>query len=168
MRTIETTDQRNGYPSNLRNVVTEFANFQEAEQFCRENEGYRLELITWRDGQQLPYRTGDPVHAPLERTAENYGCGFDVAPDYTDEDNYMAAVRNEAYVAESQEDFAERLEKLDEIREKQEEIKDDDKCLDDYLFITYKGKFSEMEERYYVYGYDADQEQYNAIAAVRR
>ena len=166
MRTIETTDQRNGYPSNLRYAVTDFETFDEAEQFVRENKGYRLELIIWNEGQQLPYRTGDPVHEPLERTEEDYGCGFGVAPDYTDEDTYMDAVRREAYVSDTQEEFAERLGNLNEIREVQESTKDDGVSLDDYLFVTYRGRLAMTECRYYLYG-EVDG-LYRAVAAVRQ
>lgn len=66
-RAVETTSQRNGYPSNIKIAYTDFETFEDAVQFAEAND-MDLTVIQARDGQQLYYRTNDRVYDAFDMT----------------------------------------------------------------------------------------------------
>lgn len=58
---IETTSERNGYPSNLRKAIIGFDSFEQAQELA-ERYGLKVQEFERRDGWQLWYRTGDTVY----------------------------------------------------------------------------------------------------------
>lgn len=81
---VSTTDKRDGYPSHVKRVLTDFYNFDEAREVA---EKYDLELI-WidrRDGWQL-YHRGDKAYAPLVISSERYGDNYNI---FYDEDDWL-------------------------------------------------------------------------------
>lgn len=79
---VSTTDKRDGYPSHVKRVLTDFYTFDEAREVA---EKYDLELI-WidrRDGWQL-YHRGDKAYAPLVISSERYGDNYNIFYDEYD------------------------------------------------------------------------------------
>lgn len=66
---VETTDQRNGYPSNINGAIIGFKSFDEAQAIA-DKYGLDIELITKHDGWNLWYRTGDWMNEPLKITED--------------------------------------------------------------------------------------------------
>jgi hypothetical protein len=64
LQIIETTDGNNGYPSNLRDAVMGFEDFDEAERYAEAN-GLRLIELHRRDGWNL-WQRGDHANAPFD------------------------------------------------------------------------------------------------------
>lgn len=69
---IETTSERNGYPSHLKNAIIGFDSFEEAEKIAKDN-NLSIEIFTKKDGWQLYYRTGNSAYEPFKNGADNYG-----------------------------------------------------------------------------------------------
>lgn len=66
---VETTDQRNGYPSNIMGAIIGMDNFDIAEELAAKY-NLDIELITKHDGWQLWYRTGNWAVEPLKITED--------------------------------------------------------------------------------------------------
>lgn len=66
---VETTDQRNGYPSNIKGAIIGFKSFDEARAIA-DKYGLDIELIAKHDGWNLWYRTGDWMNEPLKITED--------------------------------------------------------------------------------------------------
>ena len=69
---VETTDQRNGYPSNIKGAIIGMESFEQAEKIAAKY-NLDIELITKHDGWQLWYRTGDWMSEPLKITEDIFG-----------------------------------------------------------------------------------------------
>lgn len=69
---VETTDQRNGYPSNIMGAIIGMDSFDLAKELAKKY-NLDIELITKRDGWQLWYRTGDWMNEPLKITEDIFG-----------------------------------------------------------------------------------------------
>lgn len=66
---VETTDQRNGYPSNIKGAIIGMESFELAEEIAKKY-NLDIELITRHDGWQLWYRTGGWMNEPLKITED--------------------------------------------------------------------------------------------------
>lgn len=66
---VETTDQRNGYPSNIMGAIIGMDNFDIAEEIAAKY-NLDIELINKRDGWQLWHRTGNWAVEPLKITED--------------------------------------------------------------------------------------------------
>lgn len=111
---VETTDQMNGYPSNIKGAIIGFDNFELAEELANKY-SLDIEVLTRHDGQQLWHRTGNWANGPLEITENDFGDDFsflsddenfydnEVKPfldDFDNLDDLMAFVKGKAKIAE--------------------------------------------------------------------
>ena len=71
---IETTSEGNGYPNNLKKAVIGFENFEDAENFVRENGGEIIQLSR-KAGHQL-WSRGGRVYEPfnMQKVYDNDPC----------------------------------------------------------------------------------------------
>ena len=86
---IETTDQRNGYPSCLRCALIGFENWGEIEQIQKEYDVDEYpQIFTKRDGWNLWYRTNDTAFEPFVMDSDIQN---DYGDDYTifNKENYL-------------------------------------------------------------------------------
>ncbi len=72
---IETTSQRNGYPSNIKGALIGFDNFEQAE-FLSELFDLKIQSFERKDGWQLWYRTGNVHYEEIEQGSESYGDNY--------------------------------------------------------------------------------------------
>lgn len=72
---INTTSERNGYPSNLKKAIIGFENFKQAEEIA---EKYNLEITSFekKDGWDLWYRTNSSIYEPFSNSSEDYGDNY--------------------------------------------------------------------------------------------
>lgn len=71
---VSTTDQANGYPSNIQIAITGFETYEEAEKFAAEND-LKLIQIEKKDGWQLWHRRG-AAYGPISVSADDYGADY--------------------------------------------------------------------------------------------
>ena len=145
---IETTSEGNGYPSNLKKAVTGFEDFEEAENFAKENGGEIIELKR-KAGQQL-WSRGSRAFEPFYMSKvydddpcyEMYFCG--------DEEKFTDNVKEK--IAEMN-DFA----LIQSFVEDSTEIWDEFCTLGENEFILVKdGQFEDViEEEKMFYEYDS-------------
>jgi hypothetical protein len=145
---IETTDNGNGYPSNLKKAVIGFEDFEDAEYFAKENGGEIIELKR-KAGQQL-WSRGSRAFEPFymskiydkDPNCEMYFCG--------DEEKFTDNVKEK--IAEMN-DFA----LIQSFVEDSTEIWDEFCTLGENEFILVKdGKFEDViEEEKMFYEYDS-------------
>ena len=69
---IETTPERNGYPSKIKGAIIGFDNFDKAQEIADEN-GLSIEIFTKKDGWQLWYRTGNNAYKEFKIDSSFYG-----------------------------------------------------------------------------------------------
>ena len=69
---IETTSERNGYPSKIKGAIIGFDNFDQAQEIANEND-LSIEVFTKKDGWQLWYRTGNSAYKEFEIDSSFYG-----------------------------------------------------------------------------------------------
>lgn len=72
---IETTSERNGYPSNIKKAIIGFDSFEEAKEIA-EKEGLKIQFFKKKDGWDLWYRTGDTAYNAIQNKAEDYGDNY--------------------------------------------------------------------------------------------
>lgn len=145
---IETTDNGNGHPSNLKKAVIGFEDFEDAENFAKENGGEIIELKR-KAGQQL-WSRGSRAFEPFymskiydnDPNCEMYFCG--------DEEKFTDDVKEK--IAEMN-DFA----LIQSFVEDSTEIWDEFCTLSENEFILVKdGKFEDViEEERMDYEYDS-------------
>ncbi len=68
---VSTTDQENGYPSNIRIAITGFQTWEEAEKVADEN-NLMLIQIEKKDGWKVWYRKG-AADSPISVSPEDFG-----------------------------------------------------------------------------------------------
>lgn len=145
---IETTSEGNGYPSNLKKAVIGFEDFEDAENFAKENGGEIIDLKR-KAGQQLWSRGGrafEPFYMSKiydnDPCYEMYFCG--------DEERFTDNVKEQ--IAELN-DFA----LIQALIEEKTEIWDEFCTLGENEFILVKdGKFEDViEEERMAYEYDS-------------
>lgn len=134
---IETTSERNGYPSNLDGAIIGFESFKQAEEIA---EKYALEISTFekKDGWQLWYRSGGRPFEAFKNSSEDFG------------DNYSEIAKmDEADFIESEvkfffEDDRESFEEIEAFLKTKKEIWEEvEKMDDDEIVITFEGRYSE-------------------------
>lgn len=72
---IETTSERNGYPSSLQHAIIGFENFEQAKDIA-DYYGLSVQSFNKKDGWQLWYRTGHIRHEAFTNSADDYGDNY--------------------------------------------------------------------------------------------
>ena len=75
LQIIETTPERNGYPSNLMPAIIGFDTFEEAQGLADEH-GLSVEVFEKKDGWSLWYRTGNKMYEAFKNNADDYGDNY--------------------------------------------------------------------------------------------
>lgn len=131
---VETTSERNGYPSHLQDALIGFGCFANAEQIAKEH-GLTLIWIDRRDGWQLWHR-GDTAYEPMSISSSDFGDDYNFE---NNSDDFMEMAR------ECISDMCDDGASFDDIRnymEKVEKVTDAiDDLEDDQMVVTYCGEY---------------------------
>lgn len=131
---VETTSERNGYPSNLKYAIVGFKNFDDAKRIAAEHY-LRLAWIDKRDGWQLWHR-GNAAYEPMTISSADYG------DDYNFENN-KDSVMDLAY--DVLEDMVDKTASFDDIRKYMDEVEKVIDAVDnlegDQMVVTYCGNY---------------------------
>lgn len=76
LESIQTTNQANGYPEQLKWAIIGFDSFDEAVEISDEHPNLELQIITKKDGWPLWYRTGSTAYEPLKNDSLDFGDNF--------------------------------------------------------------------------------------------
>ena len=157
LEVVETTSQRNGYPSNLCKAVVGFKSFEDAERFASEND-LTLIWIDARDGWQLWHR-GDTASEPMKITSDDFGDDFNF--EY-DRDDFMKrahdVVADMAYQGEEFDDIRAYMEKAEKVADAIENMEESQ------VVVTYQGEYYyTIEMRPIYFSYDGHITQLAAI-----
>lgn len=161
---VDTTPERNGYPTNLRHAITGFNNWEEAQDFAKEN-GLDLITIDKRDGWQVWHRGGwatepfDLYSDYLQRTDVPICYTNDEADEYLEVDFRDALVQQiqdgELCSPDEVRDFCDHCE---EIHTAIEDLEDDE-----FLVVYEDGGFESKPKTSLT---DYDDTKHYAIAAI--
>jgi hypothetical protein len=144
---IETTSERNGYPSNLKGAIIGFESFKQAEEIA---EKYELEIQSFekKDGWALWFRSGSWMGEAFKNSSDDYG------------DNYSELAKmDEAEFLESEvkyffEDDRESFDEIEAFLNQKKEIWEEiEKMEDDEIVITNCGSYSETIKKESMYFY---------------
>ena len=154
---VETTSESNGYPSHLKDAITGFESFDEAEQVAKEH-GLSLIWIDKRDGWQLWHR-GDSAYEPMHITSDVFGDDYDFEDD---KDNFMAMAREViADIVSDGASFEDIRDYMDEVEKVMDAIED---LEDGQAVVTYCGKYYDTIDRNPInFNHDTKQTQLAAI-----
>ena len=130
---IDTTEQRNGYPSNLKRAVVGFKNYGEAKELADVFD-LNIESFHRRDGWGLWHREGSQS-TPFEISSVDYGDDYSLIPKM-DEDEF---IENQVQpILEQGEDF----ESIEAIIKTKKEVWDEVAILNDNeAVITFQGNY---------------------------
>lgn len=132
---IETTSERNGYPSHVQGAIIGFDNFEHAEKLAKEN-NLDIEIFEKHDGWNLYYRTGNRAAGEFENHASDFGDNYDEFDNSWSEESFF-----EQIIKPGLENF-EDLESLKDYISKKEKISEEiDNAFDDELVITCDGEY---------------------------
>ena len=144
---IETTSERNGYPSNLKGAIIGFESFKQAEEIA---EKFGLEITTFekKDGWQLWHRSGGRPYNAFTNSSADFG------------DNYQEIGKiDEVDFIENEvmfffEDTKESFEQIESFLKQKKEIWEEvEKMDDDEIVITHEGRYSETIKKESMYFY---------------
>lgn len=131
---VETTSERNGYPSHLEYALVGFKNFDDAKRIAAEHY-LRLVWIDKRDGWQLWHR-GDTAYEPMTISSSDYG------DDYNFE-NSKDSVMEDAYTV--LEDMVGKTASFDDMRKYMDEVEKITEAIenleDGQVVVTYCGSY---------------------------
>lgn len=115
---IETTSERNGYPSNLKNAIIGFDTFEDAKKIADEN-GLSIQFFKKKDGWNLWYRTNNIAYNPMENKAEDYGDNYKeyypevyTSLEYLYETDFQDVVKGTYFSLQELKDYIKRIENL--------------------------------------------------------
>lgn len=133
---IETTSQKNGYPSNLEGAIIGFKTFQQAEEIAEE---FGLEITTFekQDGWNLWCRTNGRPQRAFSNSSEDYGDNYQEVGKMDEEDFIENEVMFFFDDAKSFDQIESFLKQKKEIWEEVENMEDDE------IVITHDGRYSE-------------------------
>lgn len=144
---IETTSQRNGYPSNLEGAIIGFKTFQQAEEIAEE---FGLEITTFekKDGWDLWYRTGGKIYKAFSNSSEDYGDNYQEVGKMDEED----FIENEVmfFFDDAKESF-DQIESF--LKQKKEIWEEVENMEDDEVVITHEGRYSDTIKKESMYFY---------------
>ncbi len=129
---VETTDQMNGYPSNIKGAIIGMENFEQAEEVAAKY-NLDIEVIEKRNGWQLWYRTSNWATEPLNITEEDFG------------DDYCFLRDEEGFFENEVKPFLDDFESIDDLMEFLKQKKEIEEALstagDEYVVVTCQGKY---------------------------
>lgn len=85
---IETTPERNGYPSRIKGAIIGFDTFEQAESLAVEH-GLRIEVFTKKDGWQLWHRTGNWANEAFTMSTDMFGDNYTEFSSDVSEDDFF-------------------------------------------------------------------------------
>ena len=131
---IETTSERNGYPSNLEYAIIGFSTFEEAQKLA-DKYGLIIEFFERKEGQDLYYRTCKQAYEELKINACWYGDDFEDYDNNSGKDFFKDEVKDRLSEFDNFED-------LDKFIYEKKEIYDAINRIDDnQLVLTNNGIF---------------------------
>ena len=133
---IETTTERNGYPSNIKGAIIGFDSFEQAQELANAH-GLSIQSFEKRDGWALWYRTGNTMVEAFTNSSEDYGDNYMEYGKMEKEDFYDQEVK---LLLEGMDDWDSLNEFLSRMEEIYEEI---EKMEDGEVVITYMGAYKE-------------------------
>jgi len=146
---VETTDQMNGYPSNIKGAIIGFDDFEQAEALAKQT-GLELRVISKRDGWDLWYR-GFNTSKPLTITEEDFGDGFSFITDGDEKAFYENEVKPFLDDFDNLDDLMAFLEKKQEIADKINGIGDG------YVVVMQNGEYYDtINTRPMSFNYDGE------------
>ena len=144
---IETTSERNGYPSNLQGAIIGFESFKQAEEIA---EKFGLEITTFekKEGWQLWYRNGGRPYNAFVNSSDDYGDNYQEMGKMDEED----FIENE--VMFFFEDAKESFEQIESFLKQKKEIWEEMEKMDnDEILITNEGRYMETIKKESMYFY---------------
>jgi len=117
-KVIETTSERNGYPSNLKKAIIGFDTFEDAKEIA-DIYGLSIQYFKKKDGWNLWYRTGNIAHNPMQNKAEDYGDNYrEYNPEIYStieclyEDDFKELIKSNDYSFQELKELIKRIENL--------------------------------------------------------
>jgi hypothetical protein len=133
---IETTSERNGYPSNIRAAIIGLDSFEQAEELAVK---YGLSIMSFKkkDGWGLWYRTGNRMYEAFENGSGDFGDNYSEYAKMSKEDFYENEVKDRLADFDSWEELTQFLSNMESVFEEIDKMGDDD------LVITHMGVYRE-------------------------
>jgi hypothetical protein len=145
---IETTSERNGYPSNLKGAIIGFEEFKQAE-YWAEKLGLSIETFSKKDGWDLWHREGSGAYKAFENSSDDFGDNYQEIPKMTEEEFIESEVK--FFFEDDKESFDEIESFLKQKKEIWEEV---EKMDDNEIVITNEGRYSETIKKESMYFYN--------------
>lgn len=120
---IETTDQRNGYPSRIKGAIIGFNSFEQAQELA-DKEHLQITTFEKRDGWDLWYRTMNSVCEPFTNSCDDYGDDYSEFGKMSESDFIMNEVLPLIVDCNSFESIEKLLKQKKEIFEEIENLED--------------------------------------------
>lgn len=155
LETVETTSERNGYPRNIRNVVTGFESYQAAKDFANKYNGEVVE-ITRRDGWQLWYENGKLWEPYTRYDIENDDNLTETSYTWDGKQFKVAVSFSDIRIVELQ-DLADYINSCDEMPEDLDEIADYNEWE-----VKFDGCYDNLDGKVIVEDWEGDQVVFNA------
>lgn len=160
LQIIETTPERNGYPSKLRDAIIGFDSFKEAQELA-DKHGLSIEVFETKDGWSLWYRSGYTKYEAFNISAETFGDNYHAFSNDIDEDEFI-----EIEIIPLIEDISD-FTKLQELIDTKKEIYDAiENAEDDELVITLYGNLLATVKQQTMYFYHDTR--HNVIGLINR
>lgn len=144
----ESTSGSNGYPSNIKGIIIDFENFEDAEELA-EKHGLSIEFFTKRDGWKLWERTNNQAHEPMKNSSEDYGDNYSQFEKMSEEEFIKnEVVETITYLIENGADF-DTIENF--IKDKRKLFNEIEAMEDDEIVITCQGDYYETIKKESMY-----------------
>mgnify|MGYP000977728099 CR=1 FL=1 len=130
----ESTSGSNGYPSNIKGIIIDFENFEDAENLA-EKHNLSVEYFQKKDGWQLWERTGNQAHEPMKNSSDDYGDNYSQLEKMNEKVFYESEVKDSLENFDNLEDLQNFLSKKQELFEEIENMEVDEiviTCQDEY------------------------------------
>lgn len=147
LEAIETTSQRNAYPSRIKDAIIGFDSFEEAQEIADEY-GLSIEVFEKKDGWSLWFRTGQTKDKEFEVDEGWFGDNYKVFRNDVNEEDFIA--QEVTPLLENISDFSELQSLINSKKEIYHEIENADK---NELIVTLDGCFYSVVEEKAMYFY---------------
>src|SRR5690606_19492966 len=131
---IETTSERNGYPSNIKSAIIGFDSFEQAQELAN-TYGLSIESFEKRDGWALWYRTGNSMYEEFTNSVEDYGDNYMEYAPMEREEFYEQEIKEILSDFDSWEDLSDFLSRMESIWEEIEKLEDNE------VVIAHEGRY---------------------------